>query len=300
MVVTEKAYAKINLGLKILRKRDDGYHDILSLFQTVHVHDTLYISDKETPGLESSGPDVPQGEDNLILRAEKVFTAFLGINTRAHFQLNKRIPLGAGLGGGSADAAAALRGLRRFYHAHSLSVTAMEEMSAKLGSDVPFLLKGGTAAVTGRGERIAPIDWPFDFTYVIVYPGFAVSTEWAYRSLKGFSGNSDSFFGMIGQLQAGTLRKDELFRVLVNDFESIVLPEYPVLGEIKTGMLAQGARASLLTGSGSSMVGIFENEHEACRCAGKFRNEQWSVFTVKASPPLLFETFAAPGNCSGD
>ena len=297
MVVTEKAYAKINLGLKILRERDDGYHDILSLFQTVHVHDTMYISDKETPGLECSGPDVPQGEDNLILRAEKVFTEFLGIDTRAHFQLNKSIPLGAGLGGGSADAAAALRGLRRFYHAHSLSVTAMEEMSAKLGSDVPFLLWGGTAAVTGRGERIAPIDWPFDFTYVIVYPGFAVSTEWSYRSLKGFSGNSDAFFGMIGQLQAGTLQKDELFRVLVNDFESIVLPEYPFLGEIKTGMLAQGARASLLTGSGSSMVGIFENEHEARMCAWKFRNEHWKVFTVKASPPLLFETFAAPGNC---
>jgi 4-diphosphocytidyl-2-C-methyl-D-erythritol kinase len=285
-VVTEEAHAKINLGLKILGKRNDGYHDILSLFQTVEAHDTLQISNTETPGLECGESGVPLGADNLILRAEKVFAEFLCINSRAHFRLNKKIPIGAGLGGGSADAAAALRGLRRLYRADSLPDTALEDMSVKLGSDVSFLLSEGTAVVIGRGEHITPIDWPFDFTYVIVYPGFAVSTAWAYHSLKGFSGNSDAYREMISQLQAGKLEKDELFRVLVNDFESVVLQEYPVIGGIKTDMLAHGALAALLTGSGSSMVGIFEDEHEAYRCAGIMKNERWIVFTVKKSPLL--------------
>jgi 4-diphosphocytidyl-2-C-methyl-D-erythritol kinase len=289
-LVLEKAYAKINLGLKITGKRDDGYHDILSLFQTVNLHDTLSISDTEAPGLECDLPDIPPGEDNLILKAEKVFDEFMGIDARARFLLNKRIPLGAGLGGGSADAAAALRGLRRFHRAFSLTIPMLEEMSAKLGSDVPFLLRGGAAVVTGRGERIAPIEWPFNFIYVIVYPGFAVSTGWAYHSLRGFPDNFNDYSGMIAKLQAGKLLKDELFSALTNDFESLVLREYPVLCEIKKRMLAQGADVSILTGSGSSMVGIFEDEYEARRCAGMFRNEQWSVFTVKASPLISIES----------
>jgi 4-diphosphocytidyl-2-C-methyl-D-erythritol kinase len=284
-VVIEKAYAKINLGLKILGKRQDGYHNILSLFQTVEVHDTLMISDSEPPSLECGASDVPLGAENLILKAERLFSEFTGINSHAHFLLTKIIPLGGGLGGGSANAAAALRGLRRFYRIESLSENEMMEMAAKLGSDVPFLLSGGTAVVSGRGENILPTDWPFDFTYIIVNPGFAISTAWAYHSLQNLSGNYDNYNEIIGCLQKGKLGKDEFFRSLSNDFESVVLPEYPVLATIKSIMLDQGASAAFMTGSGSSMVGIFEDEQKAYSCSTMMNNRQCTVFTTKKSSP---------------
>jgi len=285
-VVLEKAYAKINLGLKILGKRQDGYHNILSLFQTMEVHDTLMISDSEPPGLECNTSDVPLGAENLIVKAERLFSEFTGINSHAHFLLTKIIPMGGGLGGGSANAAAALRGLRRFYRIESLSANEMMEMAAKLGSDVPFLLSGGTAVVSGRGENILPTDWPFDFTYIIVNPGFSISTAHAYHSLQSFSDNCDNYREIIVHLQEGKLEKDEFFRALVNDFESVVLPENPVLATIKSALLDRGASAAFMTGSGSSMVGIFEDEQKAYECSKTMNDRQWTLFTTKKSSPF--------------
>jgi 4-diphosphocytidyl-2-C-methyl-D-erythritol kinase len=283
-VVEEKAYAKINLGLKILGKRPDGYHDILSIFQTVELFDTLSISEEGVPGLECDKSDVPLGDDNLILRAEKVFNDFLKIPSRKKFQLKKVIPVGGGLGGGSSDAAAALRGLKRLYRTDSLSEGEMIEMSSKLGSDVPFLLSGGTAIVSGRGEKIINAVWPFDFIYIIVYPGFAISTSWAYNSLGFYSDNCDAYRNMLEHLQNGTLEKNILFEALTNDFEPLVLNKYPVLFTIKSMLFSQGACAAVLTGSGSSMVGIFEDRQKALLCSKILNNRGWNVFTAKKSP----------------
>jgi 4-diphosphocytidyl-2-C-methyl-D-erythritol kinase len=282
-VVVEKAHAKINLGLKILGKRCDGFHNILSIFQTVNVYDTLLVSDSETPGLICDAPEVPLGDDNLILRAEKVFLEFTGIDSRSHFHLTKKIPMGGGLGGGSADAAATLRGLKNLYHAETLSDMTIAEMSAKLGSDVPFLLREGTAVVSGRGENIFNVDWPFDFTYVIVYPGFAISTKWAYNSLRKYSDNCCTYQDMVTHLREGKMEKVEFFKELVNDFELIVLLEYPIVSEIKSIMLANGATAAVLTGSGSSMAGIFEDEQEALKCSKILDIKGWRIFTAKKS-----------------
>ena len=182
MPVKEKAPAKLNLGLRILGKRGDSYHNILSIFQTVDLYDELNLISSVEPGLECTGDGIPPGGDNLILKAEERFRACFGIESHMHFSLKKRIPVSAGLAGGSSDAAAVLRGLRQFYGIE-ISDMALHECVAELGSDIPFLLQGGTAIVSGRGECVTFVKWPFKLTYVIVYPGFGISTAWAYESL---------------------------------------------------------------------------------------------------------------------
>ena len=220
MTVIENAYAKINLGLKVIGKRKDGYHDIFSIFQTVDLHDDLIITFSEKPGLECSNPEVPTDSANLVKKAEELFFNKYGNVPILHFKIIKRIPVGAGLAGGSADAAAALRGLRVFY---DLDVTndMLYDFAYELGSDIPFLLRGGTAIVSGRGEIIEHIEWPFDFTYIIVYPKFAISTKWAYENLeKNIGMDNGAFKEMTYKLKESFVSSDEFLNVLENDFNS--------------------------------------------------------------------------------
>lgn len=282
MTVIERAPAKINLGLKILGKRADGYHDILSLFQTVDLCDELALSDAEAPGFSCDVPTVPNGPENLVLKAELAFREAVGGGKPVRFTLRKRIPVGAGLGGGSSDAAAALRGMKRVYGDDTVTDDVLASCAARLGSDVPFLLYGGTAVVSGRGEKMTPVEWPFDFTYVIVYPGFSVSTAWAYDHVKRYSGDDGEYGAMVRNLAAGNLESGEFFRALSNDFEEVVYPEYPVLQEMRAIMRGEGADAALLTGSGSSMFGVFEDPDGADWCARAFRASGYDVWTVRA------------------
>ncbi len=281
MTIIENAPAKINLGLKILGKRWDGFHDILSIFQTVDLCDELVLSDSRRPGLDCGASDIPDGPENLVLRAERCFREGRDGASPLHFTLRKRIPVGAGLGGGSSDAAAALRGLARFHGTEGAPENFLPVCAAKLGSDVPFLLKGGTAVVSGRGERVVNVEWPFDFTYVLVYPGFGVSTAWAYGQVREYSGDGGAYGGMVRDLEAGTLSGEALLDALSNDFEKVVFPEYPVLEEIRSLLREHGADAALLTGSGSTMLGVFTDEDAAEACAGSLRGGDFSVFMAR-------------------
>jgi 4-diphosphocytidyl-2-C-methyl-D-erythritol kinase len=283
--LVEKAPAKLNLGLRIVGKREDGYHDILSVFQTVGLYDELTITPSTESGIECSEPGVPADRNNLVLKAEDCFKKNIGIDdtSHTHFFLKKRIPVGAGLGGGSSDAAAALRGLTRFYNVE-ISDRVFNTYAEELGSDVFFLIKGGTAVVSGRGETVTFVQWPFDFTYVIVYPGFGVSTAWAYGAVGECWSDMGDYQPMTEKLKKGTLEADEFFRALMNDFEPVVFNKYPLLKQIKTDLIKCGARAALLTGSGSCMTGIFENEEEAVRCAKILKNGFAGVYIVKACP----------------
>lgn len=281
MTIHEHAPAKINLGLSITGKRPDGFHDIISVFQTVNLCDTLRLSTGSDKRLACTNPAIPDGPENLVLRAEKLFCEQHDISEYIHFTLDKRIPVGAGLAGGSSDAAAALRGLRSYY---GLDITdkKLKDMAARLGSDIPFLINGGTAVVSGRGEIISEIEWPFDFTYVIVYPGFGVSTDWAYGNLDLTGCNSEEYRAVTDQLIEGGIGADDFLQALSNDFEPTVFKEYPVLAEIKKRFLEYGAGASTLTGSGSSVLGVFANEQDAHRCEKILKTDYTDVFTVKA------------------
>ncbi|MHB9028037.1 MAG: 4-(cytidine 5'-diphospho)-2-C-methyl-D-erythritol kinase [Candidatus Latescibacterota bacterium] len=277
-IITEKAPAKINLGLKILRKRPDGFHDILSLFQTITLCDELDLSGQGS-GLDCDCPDLSCGPDNLVLKADRVFREATGFNQPVHFSLRKRIPAGAGLGGGSSDAAAALRGLARMSGGEAgVSGELLRACAEKLGSDVPFLLAGGTAVVEGRGEHMEPVAWPFDFTYLLVYPGFGVSTGWAYAQVRQYAGESGLYRDAVESLKTGHPNKEKFLEALSNDFEPAVFPHYPVLAEIKQGMLSCGAVSSFLTGSGSTIVGLFEEPETARRCVARFQGKGFEVF----------------------
>jgi 4-diphosphocytidyl-2-C-methyl-D-erythritol kinase len=268
MYIAEQAPAKINLGLCITGRRPDGFHDILSVFQTVDLCDTLHIGRDGAERLICSHPDVPADAGNLVLRAEEAFCARFKIEDRLRFALDKRIPVGGGLGGGSSDAAAALRGLAAF-HGLQCNDEALLGIAAELGSDIPFLVHGGAAVITGRGEIVREVAWPFDFTYVLVYPGFGVSTAWAYHSLERFGGGAHRYREMTVRLLAGVATADELFDVMVNDFEPVVFRQYPSLSGIRDTLLGCGARTALLTGSGSTMLGVFDDAGKASACAGK-------------------------------
>jgi len=279
--VFEKAPAKLNLGLRILGKRPDGYHDILSVFQTVTLTDSLCLEQSECVEFICSDFTIPLGSDNLVLRADELFSHAVGKTLPARFRLEKNIPVGAGLGGGSSDAAAAFRGLARFHGTSSAGDDVLYRTACALGSDIPFLIRGGTAVVSGRGENVEFVPWPFDFTYVIVYPGFGVSTVWAYGSLDGFHDDGGVYHDMTERLRAGTLSEDVFFAALVNDFEPTVIRNYPTIGEVKARLTAYGARASLMSGSGSSVFGIFDDSAAAGKCAVTMKNDFSEVFVVK-------------------
>ena len=273
----EKAPAKINLGLCITGKRPDGFHDILSLFQTVDLCDNLSATGFDGKRLTCNNSDLPVNTDNLVVRAEDLFCERFGIKRRLSFNLDKRIPVGGGLGGGSSDGAAALR-LLQTYHGVESDDRRLMEIAAELGSDIPFLVRGGTGVVSGRGEVIEEISWPFDFSYVLVHPGFGVSTAWAYRSMTDFGQDADRYGAMIGKLRDGSLARDDFFSALTNDFERVVFEEHPVLGTIRDDLLAGGARAAMMTGSGSTMLGIFEDHDTAEQCAESMHGDKKAVF----------------------
>ncbi len=283
--IRETAPAKLNLGLRITGKRSDGFHDILSVFQTVTLHDTLDMEAAVDSTLACSFPGVPDGPDNLVIRAGKALGRRLDKRFEARYTLDKNIPAGAGLGGGSSDAAAALRGLRRLFPGAGICDCDLRECAAGLGSDIPFLLQGGTAIVEGRGERFVEFAWPFDFTYVLVYPGFGVSTAWAYGSLRGFFDDGGVYRTMTERLTEGTVTRDIFFGALRNDFEATVFERYPILGGIRDALLRHGARASLMSGSGSTVFGIFEAGEEAERCAEAMRGEHRDVFVAREYRP---------------
>lgn len=283
MTVDEKAPAKINLGLRILGKREDGYHSIQSLFQTVGLSDELRLTPSNETALSCTDPRIPTGTDNLVLKADELFRKHAGLKKNVHFHLKKRIPVGAGLAGGSSDAAAALRGLRRF-SGGEVSDVVLRDYASELGSDIPFLINGGTAVVGGRGEVISEVEWTFDFTYVLVYPGFSVSTTWAYRNLERFSDDNGLYNEMIVTLKAGELDTEMFFRALRNDFEPVVFRQYPHLEKIKSDLLEHGSRAAVMTGSGSCIFGVFEDEYNALECARIFKSKKYRVFTVKKYP----------------
>ena len=277
--ITIKAPGKLNLHLRITGKRPDGYHEIESLFVPVAFWDTLNIS-KAKKGLKvfCTGRELPEGPENLVYRAARSFFEKTGIGGGARISLVKEIPISSGLGGGSSDAAATLRGLNTIWD-DPLPGKELEKLALSLGADVPFFLFQGPAIARGIGELLEPVrDFPL-FWYVIVSPVLAVSTAWAYGQVRlklTVGGNRDR----METFSAATLKIPDL---LYNDLESVTLGKYPFLCSIKESLLALGALGALMTGSGPSIFGVFDSGHKANE-AGETLRTRWpnyDVFIVK-------------------
>ena len=250
--------AKINLWLEVLRKRADGYHDVSSLMLPIGVFDALELESHESGGvsLECDEPAVPSDASNLAWRAAEEFLTAIGSQTGVHIRLTKKIPVAAGLGGGSADAAAVLLGLNRMFGS-CLAMPELELLGERLGADVPFFLHQRPALATGIGATLRPVDGLPDYPLVLIKPPLTVSTRWVYQSLKLTRGQSSI------KLNSFMARPWQLHEVMKNDLEGVTLAEYPVLDQIKGWLLQNGAVGALMSGSGPTVFGVFRKTSEA-------------------------------------
>lgn len=279
----EAAYAKVNLTLDVRNKRSDGYHDISSIMQAVSVRDDIEIDLDTGEGwkilCEQEG--VPTDENNLVWKAARVFFDHLGGEPDGiTFRIKKRIPSQAGLGGGSADAAAVLRALNR-WRGYPLSVFALCELGAQIGSDVPFCVLGGTALAEGRGERLTALQDVPELFYVICKPELSFSTPELFARLDSVTiGDRPDQTRMRAALQRGDM--EQIGKNLCNVFEQAVLPEHPELNYIKSVMMTYGAYGALMTGSGSAVYGIFDSFEYAMVACTMLKENYPRIFMGKS------------------
>jgi len=252
-----KAFAKVNLGLRILEKRDDGYHNIESILQTISLFDELNISlAAESIVVTANNPELPLDETNLCYKAADILLKRTGQKRGVIINIKKNIPIGAGLGGGSSDAASVLTGLNLLLSL-SLNKEELRKIAVSIGSDVPFFIDGGTAFVSGRGEKIEPINKKIRFNYLIVFPGFSIDTKWAYEKIN-FLTKRENYI-TIFNCYFNDSNSGNLELLLKNDFEEVMLGEYVELKKVRRFLIQNGAVSVSLSGSGSSIFGIFDD-----------------------------------------
>ena len=293
--------AKVNLRLEILKKREDGYHELRTIFQKINLHDTLHFSLKKKDGVSiiTDHPNLPVGKGNLVDRAVRTILMRADYRGGVHVRIDKRIPIGAGLGGGSSNAATALKALNQLLKMN-LSNKELMEIGLKIGADVPFFFMDSAAIGLGVGERLKKIILP-GLWFVLIYPNFEISTRWAYenfiltrstsqtpsfeeRTEKRRSGSTLSMLELLGKGAEGLTKRQFHFnlhkfirtpkgisRLLWNDLEEVVSKEYPQIDAMKKMLCSAGALGALMTGSGSTVFGIFSEEGGALEALNKIK-----------------------------
>jgi 4-diphosphocytidyl-2-C-methyl-D-erythritol kinase len=255
------APAKINLFLLVNDRRSDGYHLVFTMFQKISLCDEIELSvgqgKKRGIYLECPGNKLISGPDNLAYQAAALFLEKAGLELEVKILLRKRIPVGGGLGGGSSDAASVLKGLNDLA-GFPFNGASLHLLGCSLGADVPFFLLEEPAALgRGIGTELEVVNAPHRW-YVLVYPGFSVSTRWAYENYVLTGQDQDTIFDTLEFIQSGRLR---------NDLEKVITGKYPEIGRIKAELMALGAEAALMSGSGSTVFGSFMSQEEAQRAA---------------------------------
>lgn len=262
-----KAPAKINWFLQVLGKREDNYHDIKSVMQCISLYDTLIFERADSVDV-ACDLDVPS-HDNIVYKAASLLKKRISYRKGARVSLKKNIPVGAGLGGGSSDAAYALLGLNMLWEL-GLSSEELGTISAEIGSDVPFFLKGPFALVEGKGERVEPLEIISSAVLLLVKPQISVSTSWAYAAFDLLDREKLTKKPVDIKLFCQALNKRDfasLGNMLYNDFEEVIMRKYPGIREIKHRLSEMGAVTSALSGSGSTVFGVFFSKTEAEKAA---------------------------------
>lgn len=284
MTLTVRANAKINLFLDVIGKREDGYHDIVSVMQAVSLCDTLTVSQANGNELAFSGGGLPNDQTNLIVRAARAYFALRGAPFGVRITLDKQIPMAAGLGGGSADAAATLKALNAL-DGNRFTVEELATLGARIGADVPFCVRGGTCLCHGIGERMTPLTSRVHAALVVAITGEGVSTPAAFGMLDRRYQDYASFTSeatptaLIDAMQKGSL--SDTATALFNRFEEVVEPMRPAVSEIKRSLFDHGALAAQMSGSGPSVFGIFENKQDADRAALTLKNENVRAYSCR-------------------
>ena len=268
-----KAYGKINLGLDVLRRRDDGYHEVRMIMQTVGIYDRIDLIYKETPGItvETNLYYLPDNENNLVYKAAKLLMDEFHVQKGVHIRLRKYIPVAAGMAGGSSDAAAVLFGVNKMF---SLGLTTEQLMDrgVKIGADVPYCVMRGTALSEGIGEILTPLPVPSQCQVLIAKPGISVSTKFVYENLHANELRPEQHPDIDGMMEA--IKQKDLYGIadrFGNVLENVTIPAYPVIQEIKDLMLEQGAIGALMSGSGPTVFGLFTNPKAAAKAHEEMR-----------------------------
>jgi 4-diphosphocytidyl-2-C-methyl-D-erythritol kinase len=272
-----KAPAKVNFRLDVLGKRPDGYHDVRMVMQRIDLCDDITIALTGTPGIRviCGKAGVPDGPGNIAWRAADALLGLAADKPGLDITIAKRIPVAAGLGGGSSDAAAVLMGVNELLGL-GFSAARLMEIGVGLGADVPFFVFKKPALAEGVGERLAPLEAIPAVWLVLVNPNVPVSTAWAYQNLQLTNRHTGDmiprFYGTVADLCA----------ILANDLETVTITRFPVIREIKDRLVACGARGTLMSGSGPTVFGVFDEEAAARRCAAELgREAAWFVIAVK-------------------
>lgn len=266
--------AKVNLYLKILGRREDGYHELVTVMQPLTLADELRVtSGQGILTLECRHPEVPSGPDNLVWRAAQAFAAATGRELQVQFHLVKNIPVAAGLGGGSSDAAVTLLALNELA-GYPLGAAALKQLGASLGADVPFFLRSGPAVGRGIGTDLSDLDLP-PYWYVLFNPGVALSTRWVYANLNL------NTLARQGAPQRDTWEAEHPEDWVANDLETVTLRQYPELGEALEKLAQAGARAQGMSGSGPTLFGLFL-EADAAQAAARLLRAQFSGWLAVA------------------
>ena len=266
-----RAFAKINLGLDILRKREDGYHEVRMIMQTIQMYDVLEMKKVKKPGISLSVnyPYIPSDERNLVYKAAKLLMDEFQVKEGVDIRLEKFIPVAAGMAGGSSDAAAAMGGINHLFKL-GLSEKDLMDRAVNIGADVPYCIMRGTALAEGIGEKLTRIAQVPDCYVLIGKPGIGVSTKTAYESLQLDKIQSHpDIDGMIRDIENGNLLA--MTDKMGNVFESGIIGKYPVIGEIKDLMEANGALKAMMSGSGPTVFGIFDDREKMEAAAAVLR-----------------------------
>lgn len=261
--ISLKALAKINLGLDVVRRREDGYHEVRMIMQTIQLYDRLDIKRKQEPGIQiqTNLSFLPVNENNLIYKAAKLLMDEFSITDGVSVKLDKRIPVAAGMAGGSTDAAAMLIGVNRLF---SLGLTKRQlmERGVQIGADVPYCIMRGTALAEGIGEALSPLPPMVKCPVLIAKPSISVSTKFVYQNLKlDDTTIHPDIDRLIDDIKAKNLH--DIAAHMGNVLETVTIPNYPVIDEIKKHMLSNGAVGAMMSGSGPTVFGLFDDEDTA-------------------------------------
>src|SRR6266849_4567418 len=289
--VEVSAHGKVNLILRVLDRRPDGYHNLWSVMQAFDLADTVVAEADGVSGIHliCEGADLPADSTNLAYRAAERVLARLKRRQGIRLLVRKRLPIAAGVGGGSSDAAAAIQALATLFNT-GWSRAVMAEVGQEVGSDVPFFFYGPTALVEGRGERVSPLRLEEERWLLLVHPGLAISTTWAYERLAaGRAGQVGRVPGRLPHLAVAhhaegpqLVKWHDLLRLVENDFGPVMEWEYPVLREIRELLLARDAQTAMLSGSGATVFGVFGEERSARIAAeGLDRRPGWKVWVTR-------------------
>ena len=280
--ISVKAFAKINLGLLITGKRPDGYHTLETVFAPINWYDELTFMPAEKLVMTCSNLDLPSDNSNLCLKAANALRDYAGITSGVSIGLTKNIPFGAGLGGGSSDAATTLRVLNTLWDIHASSAD-LHSLAAKLGADVPYFLETtGLAFASGIGEQLQDLGCSLPCHIVTVFPEEHISTVWAYKNFyPNFERKVPDLKGMV----VGFCENKDLavLPAFENDFEPVVFDHYPAVRKVKEELLEEGALFASLSGSGSAVFGLFDGKREAEKAMQRFSKH----YPVSLTPPLF-------------